>query len=103
MAGSNDCIMSLSRWQKLMARITPKTVASAPAMLESAWRLIACSHFRYRGISLGHRAVRDAGSLHPGNHSASRAMLPSASGCRIQFPQLQQRADKLAVIAPALQ
>jgi hypothetical protein len=29
MAGSSDCIMSLSMWQTLIARITPNTVASA--------------------------------------------------------------------------
>jgi hypothetical protein len=35
----------LSRWQKLIARITPNTVASAPVTIGSAWGLIACSHF----------------------------------------------------------
>jgi hypothetical protein len=36
MAGSSDCIMSLSRWQPLMARITPNTVVSACGLDGSA-------------------------------------------------------------------
>ncbi len=36
MAGSSDCIISLSRWQKLMARITPKTVTSPGATVALA-------------------------------------------------------------------
>ena len=72
MAGSSDCIMSLSRWQKLIAKITPNTVRSARGLPESAmaidWTLMgspAGERFRpvvsvphsdmgHSSLSLGH-------------------------------------------------
>src|ERR1700733_15833828 len=95
-----------------MARSTPNTVASAAAIVGSTGRLIAGSHNRCCGVSFGHRAIKGRTLLRPWgsivavewpNHSASRAMLPFALRCWSQFPQLQQWADELAVIAPALQ
>src|SRR6476646_3204889 len=88
MAGSSACIMSLSRWQKLMARSTGRAVGMGGKVAAAAARVRRFNRFATRRLGL-----RDEGHLH------SPFTLPEV---RVLYEVAHRERPTAAAIAGAL-